>query len=67
MHAGVSCGLNQVSVTARMFIFFEINKSQSEAVLSRTDRTFVVATRMFRLTDGPGLSLTSPASNILFC
>ena len=60
MHSTVSCGLGQASVTARMSIVLEINKSLSDAVLSRTDRTFVVANRMLRLTAGPGLS---PASS----
>ena len=60
MHSTVSCGLSQVSVTARMSIVLEINKPLSDAVLSRTDRTFVVANRMLRLTASPGLS---PASS----
>ena len=59
MHATVSCGLSQVSVTARMSIVLEINKSLSDAV----DRTFVVANRMLRLTAGPGFRLSSPASS----
>ncbi len=63
MHAAVSCGLSQVSVTARMSIVLEVNKSVSEAVLSRIDRTLVVATRILRLIAGPGLRLTSPASS----
>ena len=63
MQATVSCGLSQVSVTARMSIVLEINKSLSDAVLSRIDRTFVVANRMLRLTAGPGFRLTSPASS----
>ena len=39
-----------------MYIVLEITKS-------RTDRTFVVANRMLRLTAGPGLRLMSPASS----
>ena len=48
MQATVSYGL--VSVTAITPIVLEINKSVSDAVLSRIDRTFVVANRMLRLT-----------------
>ena len=36
------CHVNQVSVMARMSLFFENNKSLSDAVLLRTGRTFVV-------------------------
>jgi len=36
--------------SARTSIFFEINKSRMEAVVSRTGRTFVVVTRIFVLT-----------------
>ena len=57
------CGLSQVSVTTRMSIVSEINKSLSDAVLSRIYRTFVVANRMLRLTAGPGFRLTSPATS----
>ena len=59
VQAAVSCGLSQVSVMARMFIFFENNKSLSDAVLPGTDRTFVVANLMLRLMAGPGLIQTS--------
>ena len=65
MQAAVSCGLSQVSVTARMSIVLEINKSLSGAALSRIDRTFVVANRMLRLTASPGFRLTSPSSRII--
>ena len=44
-----------------MSTVLEINKSQRDTVLSRIDRTFVVANRMLRLTAGPGFRLTSPA------
>ena len=57
MHDTVSCGPSQVSVTARMYIVLEINKSLSDVVLSRIDRTLVVANRMLRLTAGPGFRL----------
>ena len=63
MQATVSCGLSQVSVTARMSIVLDINKSLSDAVLSRIDRMFMVANRMLRLTAGPGFRLTSPANS----
>ena len=43
MQTAASCGLNHVSVMARMSIVFENNKSSSDIVLPRIDRTFVVA------------------------
>ena len=63
IHASVSCGLSQVSVTARMSIVLEIIRSVREAVFSRIERMLVVARRMLCLTTGPGLRLTSPASS----
>ena len=63
IHASVSCGLSQVSVTARMSIVLEIIRSVIEAVFSRIERMLVVARRMLCLTTGPGLRLTSPASS----
>ena len=63
IHASVSCGLNQVSVTARMSIVLEIIRSVREAVFSQIERMLVVARRMLCLTTGPGLRLTSPASS----
>ena len=59
----VSCGLSQVSVTARMSIVLEIIRSVREAVFSRIERMLVVARRMLCLTTGPGLRLTYPASS----
>ena len=61
IHASVSGGLSQVSVTARMSIVFEIIRSVREAVFSRIERTLVVARRMLCLTTGAGFRLTSPA------
>ena len=43
IHASVSCGLSQVSVTARMSIVLEIIRSVREAVFSRIERMLVVA------------------------
>ena len=63
IHAPVSCGLSQVSVTARMSIVLEIIRSVREAVFSRIERMLVVARRMLCLTTGPGLRLTSPDSS----
>ena len=42
IHASVSCGLSQVSVTARMSIVLEIIRSVREAVFSRIERMLVV-------------------------
>ena len=50
-------------MTARMSIVLEINKSLSDAVLSRIDQTFVVANRMLCLTASPGFRLTLPTSS----
>ena len=61
IQAAVSCGLNQVSMSARMSIFFKNNKSLTDVVLPRTDRMFVLTNLMLRLMAGPGLILTSPA------
>ena len=63
IHASVSCGLSQVSVTARMSIVLEIIRSVREAVFSRIERMFVVARPVLCLTTGPGIRLTSPASS----
>ena len=56
IHAYVSCGLSQVSVT-------EIIRSVREAVFSRFEQMLVVARRILCLFTGPGLRLTSPASS----
>ena len=60
IHAAVSCGLSQVSMTARMSVVLEIIR---EAVFSRMERMLVVARRMLYLIAGPGLRLTYPASS----
>ena len=52
IHAAVSCGLSQVSVTARMSIVLEIIRSVREAVSSRMERMFVLASRILCLTTG---------------
>ena len=61
MQAAVSCGLSQVSLMARMSIFFKNYKSLTDAVLPRTDRTFVAANLVLLLMAGPRLIVTSPA------
>ena len=53
IHASVSCGLSQVSVTTRMSIVLEIIRSIREAFFSsRIERMLVVARRMLWLTTG---------------
>ena len=63
IHAAVSWGLSQVSVTARISIVFEMIRSVRETIFSRMERMVVVARRMLCLTTGPGFRLTSPASS----
>ena len=62
IHAAMTCGLSQVSVTARMSIVLEIIKSVRDT-FSRMERMLVVAMRMLCLTTGPGLRLTYHASS----
>ena len=63
IYGAVSCGLSQVSVTAKITIVLEIMWSVREAVFSRMEQMLVVTRRMLCLTIGAGLRLTSPASS----